>query len=270
MQCSPYHRKFLIAHNTCFSKKQLVSIASYLHLKFNKHTIRKNELWKLINKHMLECEDGDEHCWLRKTNNLITDAHVPSKPSDWEHNPHTWLSNFDIMNVMTQYEQKYNRFKFIGVFPIDFSEKYGLSTCISVELCNFTLSKFTGKYDSFACVFNLDKHYQSGSHWVAVYFNTNKRNKNYGFYFFDSVSAKIPQEILRFGISVQKQINDPDFHLHQNVVQKQFKNSECGMFCLHFIIMCLKNKPFHAIINTPYYDNDVHKLRNKLFRSSTR
>jgi hypothetical protein len=264
MQCSPYNDRFYKKHKSCFSKKQLIIIATALKLKFNKN-ITKITLWQHINDHMLQCKHGDEHCWLEQTGNIITNSHVPIQPTDWNTNPYTWLTNFDILNVMTQYEEKYTSFKFIGVFPIDFAETYGFSSCISTELCNFDLSKFK-KYNSFACVFNLDKHYQSGSHWVTIFFNTNKRSKNYGFYFFDSVSSKIPKEILNFGISIKKQMNDRDFELHQNVVRKQFQNTECGMFSLHFVTECLKNKSFHTIINAKYYDQDVHKLRKKLFR----
>lgn len=267
MQCSPYNDRFYRQHKTCFTKKQLTTIATKLKLKFNENNITKTTLWQNINDAMLQCEHGDEHCWLEQTENIITDSHVPKQPKDWKTNTYTWLTNFDILNVMTQYEKKHPSFKFIGVFPIDFAETYGLSSCISAELCNFQLSKFK-QYNIFACVFNLDKHYQSGSHWVTVFFNTNKHSNNYGFYFFDSVSSKIPKEILNFGISIKKQMNDPTFELHQNVVQKQFQNTECGMFSLHFITECLKNKSFHSIINSKYYDRDVYKLRNKLFRRS--
>jgi len=268
MQCSPSHVKFLKTHNTCFSKTQLFNLADTLNLKAYKSK-SKNDLWILINQHMSKlCNHGDEHCWLNHTNNLITNSHVPKQPKEWSSNPYTWLSNLDLMKVMVQYEKKYRSFKFLGAFPIDFAEYYGMSQCISKELCNLNLSKFNKSIHKFACIFNLDKHNQSGSHWVAVFFNRNKSKTNYGFYFFDSVSTKIPKEIHDFGLSIQKQINDPDFQIHQNVIQKQFNNTECGMFCLHFIIQCLKNIEFHTIINTKYRDEDVHKYRSILFRRS--
>ena len=265
MQCSPSHIKFLESHNTCFSKTQLLNLASSLHLK-NYKSKSKKDLWNLINQHMSKyCDSGNEHCWLNHTN-LQSNAHVPLQPKEWSSNPYTWLSNIDIMKIMIQYEKKYRCFKFLGVFPIDFAEKYGMSQCISNELCNLKLSKINKSYSKFGCIFNLDKHYQSGSHWVAVFFNRKKNNTNYGFYFFDSVSSKIPKEIYNFGLSIQNQMNDPNFKIYQNKIQKQFKNSECGMFCLHFIIQCLKNKSFDDIISTKYYDEDVHKLRNVYFR----
>jgi hypothetical protein len=265
MQCSPYHEKFNKQHKTCFSKPQLINISKTLGIKST--NITKQELWNQINANMLNtCDHGNEHCWLDRTNKQLN-THVPKQPNMWKSNPYTWLTNFDILNVMVQYEKKYPKFKFFGVFPIDFAEKYGMSQCISVEICNVLLSKFK-RFSQFGIIFNLDKHYQSGSHWVSVFFNTDKTMSNYGFYFFDSTSSKIPAEILNFAKSIKKQIKDPSFRIHQNIVQKQFKNSECGMFSLNFIIELLKNRPFIDIVNDKFYDEHVHKLRNILFRKS--
>ncbi len=266
MQCAPYHKQFYKKHKTCFKKAQLIDIATHLNLKFNKSKTTVQDLWVQINERMnSECAHGDEVCWVQNTNNIHSNTHLPKQPLEWKQNPHTWLTNLDILNVMTQYEKKYKKVKVLGVFPIDVNEKYGLSQCISEEICNLKLSKFKDQ-NSFACVFNTDKHYQSGSHWVAVYFNTRKTSKNYGFYYFNSLASKMPVEILNFGNSIKNQIKDTDFELSQNNVQKQFQNTECGMFCLHFIIQCLKNKSFNQIINDDTYDKQVHELRNKLFR----
>nr|QOI90415.1 putative thiol protease R355 [Pyramimonas orientalis virus] len=266
MQCSPNHEKFYKQHETCFSKTQLLEMLNILKVKHNKR-ITKQELWDIINETMFQyCTDGDEHCWVEQTNNMSS-AHVPKQPIEWKSNPYTWLTNLDIINVLSQYERKYTNFKFLGVFPLDFADKTGFSQCVSEEICNLNLSKLRN-FDSFACVFNLDKHYQPGSHWVAVYFNTKKNTTNYGFFYFDSTAADIPPEILNFGMSMQSQINDPKFKIHKNVVQKQFKDSECGMFSLYFIIQCLLRKPFKKIINDDVFDARVHKLRNKLFRTT--
>ena len=265
MQCSPYNNTFLLKHKTCFTMDQLKTIASSIGLKHSSFKT-KQPLWVKINEKMLklDCKDSDEHCWLDVTNNNLN-SHVPKRPKSWSSNPYQWLSNIDILNVLIQYEKKYKSFKFFGVFPIDFNEKYGSNQCISKEICNIKLSKLKN-YSTFACVFNLDKHNQSGSHWVAVFFDTNKNHTNYGFYYFDSNSQPIPKEILDFGESIKKQVNDKDFIIHQNKVQKQFNNTECGMFCIHFIVNSLKKRKFEELMNDKYYDEDVHKLRKILFR----
>ena len=63
--------------------------------------------------------DG-ESCNTGATGSTFT----PYKPTEWEKNPVEWLSNFDILNVLKQYEEKYSDFKFIGPTPIDFNSTH--------------------------------------------------------------------------------------------------------------------------------------------------
>jgi len=53
--------------------------------------------------------------------------------------------------------------------------------------------------------------------------------------------------------------------VHVNTVQKQFKDTECGMFCLYFLIEALKKKNLHDIYANSIRDEDVHALRKLLF-----
>jgi hypothetical protein len=126
-------------------------------------------------------------------------------PESWNKNMNTWLSTIDILKVMKQYEQKYQDFLFIGPVPIDFDYKITFGMCISNELCNFNLEKFInfGK-KRLGIVFNLDPHYMSGSHWVALFFDSNTG----GIYFFDSYGIKPKKEILNFMEKIKKQGND--------------------------------------------------------------
>ena len=56
----------------------------------------------------------------------------PEMPAQWYKNPIEWLSNYDIDDVMVQYnnEKKYC-YSFLGVFPIDFSEEDKFGRCVS-------------------------------------------------------------------------------------------------------------------------------------------
>ena len=269
MQCSPYnYDTFYKTHNTCFSKTQLEDLAKSLDLKHSK-SIKKTALWARINEHMqskYRCGEGDEHCWVDKHPKTPATSHVPAHPHDWLVNPYTWLSNLDIMNVMVQYEQKYPSFKFVGVFPVDFATKDTFGKCLYQEMCNLDLKKLGKNYKSFGFVFNLDKHDQPGSHWVAMYANIDKDQPNYGVYYFDSNAMPAPSEIKQFGMSLVNQMNDKNFTFHENTVRKQFHNSECGMFCLNFLIECLKRKSFKKIMKQEFTDKHAHKLRKVLFR----
>jgi hypothetical protein len=122
------------------------------------------------------------------------------------------------------------------------------------------------KQYQFGIIFNLDKHNEPGSHWVCVYINTNSKSDNFGFFYFDSNALPMPSEINTLSKSIETQVNHSKFKILQNDKRKQFKNTECGMFCMHFIIQCLKKKTFKEIISQKCFDDDIHKLRQKYFR----
>lgn len=264
--CSPYHERYNNGiHKTCFSKTQLINICKSLKIPY-KSSNSKDELWNIINNEMFtkySCSKGNEHCWLDTMNIHNSPSHRPKKPDSWKQNKYTWLTNFDLLNVMLQYEKKYRSFKFIGVFPIDFNQCNNYNT-FSKELCNINIMKF--KQYQFGIIFNLDKHDEPGSHWVCVYTNTNSNSSNFGFYYFDSNALSMPHEIKELSNSIKKQVNHPQFQILENNKRKQFKNTECGMFCMHFIIQCLKKKPFKEIISQKCFDDDIHKFREKYFR----
>lgn len=269
MQCSPYnHDTFYKNHNTCFSKKQLTDMASSLGLKVSE-SMKKKTLWSRINERMQEkygCTHGDEHCWVDSHPKSPSHSHVPAHPTEWLKNPYSWLSNLDIMNVMVQYENKYPSFKFVGVFPIDFASKDMFGKCLYQEMCSMNVEKIKRKYKSLGFVFNLDRHDQPGSHWVSMYMNFDKNQPNYGVYYFDSNALPAPIELREFANSILKQVNDKDFEFHENTIRKQFHNSECGMFCLNFLIQCIKKKPFKKLLHEDFTDQHAHRLRKVLFR----
>ena len=265
--CSPAHKKYYTMHKTCFTKTQLFNILNKVNPAHNTPSYTsKQKLWNIVNSYFLSlsCKDADESCWLNQTS-INSDALVPKAPSHWKSDPNAWLSNFDILNVMSQYEEKYTDFKFLGVLPIDFNDPNGFGGCVSAELCKFKIPK---AFQRFAVVYNLSPHYESGSHWVTIFFNTNPRHKSFGCFYFDSNADEIPDEILEFANSIISKVNHPKFFLHSNHIRKQFKNSECGMFCIDFLIKCLQKKSFKSIIHKKYNDDDVFKLRKKFFRHS--
>ena len=111
-------------------------------------------------------------------------------------------------------------------------------------------------------IFNLDPHYKSGSHWVALFIDIKKLK----IYYFDSVGDSIPHEIMKFVNNVKKQgINiDKKFKFKQNKLEHQKKNTECGMYSLYFIIETLKNgEPL--IFNKLKSDDEMHSFRRKYF-----
>jgi hypothetical protein len=233
---------------------------------------KKTTLWNAINLRMSsECPTKDEKCWLQF--NKTKDAKErfrPDMPTTWKNNPREWLSNFDIQKVMQQYDTK--SFKFLGVFPSDYDYKLAMNVCVAQELCNLDVQQLkTEGITDLGIVFNTDPHYASGSHWVAVYICTNPRSKKFGFYYYDSNAAEPSEYVKKLHASIQSQFaGTPNvmsrFVIKRNTLRHQFKNTECGMFSMHFIISMLnKKKSFEKIINENLNDDMIFKKRSELY-----
>jgi hypothetical protein len=63
-------------------------------------------------------------------------------------------------------------------------------------------------------------------------------------------------------------LTDMSFKMFKNYVQHQFKNTECGMYTIHFIDNFLTtDKTFHQIIQDAIHDDEMNKLRySKYYR----
>lgn len=231
-----------------------------------------NELWMKLRTAMgTECDDI---CMINKLN-IKTDRDVvkflkPFRPPEWDKNPNEWLSSLDIIAVMEQYEKRFKDFKFIGPTPIDFNEKIGgFGKCVYDELCKINVEKlYNNDIRKIGIIFNLDKHTQSGSHWVAMYVNL-IQPVYIGYW--DSVAEKPPSEINELINILNKQIkdvNDQEPEIKINTVQHQFKNTECGMYCLYFIIEQLRGRTFEDIIYKKISDNQMDDYRYGYFIDS--
>jgi hypothetical protein len=188
------------------------------------------------------------------------EAFAPRCPRTWGANEREWLSNLDIEAVMTQYAKRYPSFRFLGVHPIDFGEVLRGGRCVSMcQLPSVNQARY-------GAIFNLDKHDESGSHWVAAYVDTRPRSKNYGVYYYDSTAQPIPSEIDQWARKIVAQQKDPKFGLNVNRERRQFKHTECGMFCMRFIIECVRGRAFRDVVHDPIYDDDVQLLRQHYYR----
>lgn len=166
----------------------------------------------------------------------------PRRPKEWRKNRKTWLSNFDILAILRQYEEIHPAFKFIEPSPIDFDDILeNKKVCVTKTLCGFTLQNHiaNGKR-KIGIVFNLDTHLQGGSHWVAMFLSVD----NGIIFYFDSLGDPIPQRILKFvrRIMAEAVTIGQKLVYHSNIPHAHQKgSSECGMYCLYFIITMLTN-----------------------------
>lgn len=267
MNCSPAVKNKQIRSDSCFTPEIFMTILKkYNDKNPNNQILETNpKLAWLQLKSRLSCKK--EECWLNQIDDEATKQQIkkyifaPKHPPDWNDNPDEWLSNFDISDVAKQYEVSYPEFKSIGPTTIDFDTRLPESDgkCVLEDLCQFSLEKFiSSKKTKIGIVFNLDKHDQSGSHWVSLYIDI----KHKFMFFFDSADNGIPSEIwidpdnvdsskplplvnriMSQGLKLSKPIR---FTFYNNVgVTHQHGNTECGMYSLFFIITMLTGKtPF--------------------------
>lgn len=248
--CSPHSLKNKVVSGSCLTKDAIQSITE-AHNKHNPNNSISEKLspkdkWIQLRDKMSKIPKCDkESCWLRKSklkekdrNNLQSQLFVPTKPSEWNEFPNTWLTNFDIQNVLNQYEKSNPEFSFIGPSPIDFDSRPNKTECVCNKLCNFSVQKFLklGK-TKIGVVFNLDPHDKGGSHWVAMFIDLQDKF----IFYFNSTGEKIQPQLKKFKDTVITQgiarFGKMDYY--SNTYEHQKSNTECGMYCLYFIITCL-------------------------------
>ena len=233
------------------------------------------EIWNSLKKNMRGvC--SEEACWMRQefTKNNITPemlhyTFMPTAPESWKKNKNTWLTSTDISRVMLQYEHKYPHFAFIGPSPIDFNSTKYNNTCVWDDLCKFDLAKHLKKGKTkIGVIFNLDEHWEGGSHWVALFIDCDKKI----IFYFDSTGDAIPKQIKTFVQRVEKQGSELTPHpMHfkyddSKKVEHQLEDTECGVYCLHFITTILRNKKtFSDFKHKLVHDDEMEKCRSYFF-----
>lgn len=298
--CSPAREKVYEKDGTCFNRNALVRLVQAWNTK-NPHDkiksftkMSKDQLWDTLNERMHKICKGNarEWCWVDKLNEAkqspdVTKSLRPVKPREWYKQPYAWLTNYDIEAVMRQYQDdKDLKFKFLGVYPIDFEGKTGFGTCLYSEMCNLDITVYASRgYKYIGMVTNLDRHDQDGSHWTALFMCVDYTMPCFGAYYYDSVSNPPPPDMKRFMEKVKTQMEayalkkskQPiQFRLEYNRVRHQYGNSECGLFSMGYIIRWLEKvneKPdtmFSDIVKLKMNDKIIHRLRNELFRPNTK
>ena len=203
----------------------------------------------------------------------------PIYPKEWKSNKNEWLSNFDILAVLKQYEAANKDFKFIGPTFIDFDEEKYEGKCVEDQLCHFDIKNYVNKKISkIGIIFNLDKHNQHGSHWVSLFVDLKENIILY----FNSTGEYIEDEIDRLihRISRQyKELKNIELKRIINRTEHQMGDTECGMYSLFFIISMLTNtiggdekKTFknytdkiNFFIKKRIDDKEMENLRDKYF-----
>lgn len=252
--------------------------------------ISSSRLIKALNSRFSAvCAKNDDQCWIEqpliKTNasrvyQKLQRHFRPLMPSSWKggEDENKLLNTFDIHDVLKQYEDRYEDFLFLGVYPLDFMEKESDDRCLIGQVCHLQMKKHISRKKKFikkqfAMVHNMDPHDQPGSHWVSFYVNIDPKDPRFGFSFYDSYGLPESYQVRKLYKRIIDQLLDLNLEIPpfwRNNKRNQFKNTECGMFCILFVILCLENempiKNISGKLNHPDADDRVASFRQKLFR----
>lgn len=297
-RCAPIAQGNFKKYKTCYSADDVKTLArmynSYVSPSERLSLDRSpRELYAALRARVSECKNEHEACLLHHlrakskdpaTPPDLTDQLMkkfrPKMPSSWKKNNREWLNTYNIYHVMMQYEDACPEFEFLGVFPVDFAQHTTNGTCIIRKMCTFTLADFLSRGKKhFGMVINLDRHDQSGSHWVALFASFDPK-RNFGMVYYDSAGREPPDPVKDFMREVKNEVTELLFHrdaasfkTFYNQVPYQKKNTECGMFAMVFIIACLENKRkrVHCVRRLldkhKLHDDKVHELRKYLYSS---
>lgn len=275
---------------SCFTIKSLQKIARA----YNDHigtsnnkiieiTDSKKDLLKQLYSKIKEC-DSNQLCWLKldwikKMNDheIMYNTFRPLGPQG----KFKWLNTTNINDIMIQYEEYYKDFKFLGAVPYDFEDLPPL------EIAELDFDVLSENISRIGMVINLDEHWKSGSHWVALFADIKKQQ----IYYFDSYGSKPKKRIAKFvkrialwcynkyhNNNVPKNDTESIFmrdmnnkyeqlmDIRYNKTRHQFKNSECGVYSVNFVLRLLKGETFDHICNNITTDDEVNQCRMKYFR----
>ena len=187
----------------------------------------------------------------------------PPRPTSCIEDPDMWLDSLNIEAVMKQYEESHPSFEFMGPYPIDFAapDPYAQEEkCLIREMCSLRIQQAMNNGTQYiGIIYNLDPHFKDGSHWVANFIDIPKHKC----YYFDSYGMKPPGQVEKFMKWLTTQ--DPKMKLAYNARQFQFKGSECGVYCLYFIIRMLNGDRFQPFCRKAPRESVMLDLRDDLF-----
>jgi hypothetical protein len=192
----------------------------------------------------------------------------PKAPKEWAVNRWEWLSSDDIDAIEKNFMKVFNDYFYVGAVPIDFDLKSDTGKCLVSALCKMKLEELykKGKH-RIGIVINTDPHDGPGEHWVCVYCDIRPELEYPRMTYFDSYAQKPEKEIVELMERWKEQWDKTGIHskgmeLTYNKTRHQYKDSECGIYCVYFHYACLTEIPMDERIP----DEVINSFRSMLFR----
>lgn len=221
------------------------------------------DIWKELQHRFHKiCKTGKAECIL---SHMLS---KPQAPESWKLNPEEWLSSIDIEKLEKQYMKLFPKYKFLGCIPIDFDKKSETGKCLVNALCAIKLQELYNEgFHEIGIVFNTDVSTGPGEHWIGLFCDIRPELEQPRVVYFDSYAQKPEKEIRTLMQRWKEQwaqsgIHTKEMSTEYNTTRHQYKNSECGMYCLYFHYCCLLELPMDERIP----DEVINKFRRFLFR----
>jgi hypothetical protein len=220
-------------------------------------------MWTQLQARLREkCKTGQAECIVASL------LRKPKAPKEWALNREEWLSSDDIDAVEKNYAEVFPDYYYVATVPIDFDLKSETQTCLVSALCSMKLKDLYDKgKQRIGIVINTDPHDGPGQHWVAVFADIRPELQYPRVTYFDSYAAVPEKEVKTLMKRWKEQWDATGIHsqgmkMTFNKTRHQYKDSECGMYCLYFHYACLMNIPMDERMP----DDVVNSFRNLLFR----
>jgi hypothetical protein len=219
-------------------------------------------VWGEIRKRLHDlCKAGTTECIIKSMINK------PNAPDSWVANPDEWLSSIEIDDIEKEFVKLFKKYYYVGAIPIDFDKKNKTGSCIVSSLCSLNIKDIYDKGKrQIGIIFNTDVSTGVGQHWIALFADVDPEYEYARITYFDSYSKFPEPEIQRLMKRWAQQWDATGVHskptqLTYNKTHHQYKDSECGMYCIYFHYCCLLGIPMQERVP----DEVVHAFRSMLF-----
>ena len=222
-----------------------------------------DDVWKALQKRLgANCKTGRAECIVSQL------LRRPKAPKEWAVNREEWLSSDDIDALEANYQELFPDYFYVGTVPMDFDLQTETRKCLVSALCSMQLPELAAKgHHRIGIIINTDPHDGPGQHWVSVFCDIRPILEYPRITYFDSYAHAPEPEIKALMARWKEQWDATKTHekpmkLTFNTTHHQYKDSECGMYCLYFHYACIMQIPMQKRIP----DDVINSFRDFLFR----
>lgn len=195
---------------------------------------------------------------------LVSKYFKPSGPS----NSTDSITNFNIMDCLKQWEVRStefgSNFKDMKYQMMDFKTT-------GKELYDLDIGQLVKDgYDCFGVILNTDFSTGRGKHWVCVFGDMRQEPWTLE-YFNSSGNPPTPQVIDWFEkmrIETHMKHNKNLNIIYANNIRLQYSKTECGMWCLVYILNRIRGRPFNRFEIEGISDDEMYRCRKFIFSDS--